>query len=85
MESIVCKLATGELSIFWLGCVAEETDLKLALSENPSLFQVGLITIKLIFVHRNNKGAGQPMYLHSLCGAFVIYFLDSIIARLATC
>ena len=33
VESIICKLATGEISIFWLVPVAEETGLKVALSE----------------------------------------------------
>ena len=33
LESIICKLATGEISIFQL--VSEETGLKLALSETP--------------------------------------------------
>ena len=33
LESMICKLATGEISIFYLVCVAEETGLKLALSE----------------------------------------------------
>ena len=33
LESIICKLATGEISIFYLVSVAEETGLKLALSE----------------------------------------------------
>ena len=35
MESIICKLVTGEISIFELVSVAEETGLKLALSETP--------------------------------------------------
>ena len=35
MESIVCKLVTGEISIFWLVSVAEETVLILALTETP--------------------------------------------------
>ena len=35
LESIICNLATGEISIFELVSVAEETDLKLALSETP--------------------------------------------------
>ena len=34
LESIICKHATGEISIFWLVSVAEETGLKLALSES---------------------------------------------------
>ena len=35
LESIICKLATGEISIFRLVSVAEEISLKLALSETP--------------------------------------------------
>ena len=35
VESIICKLATGEISIFWLVPVAKETGLKLALSGTP--------------------------------------------------
>ena len=34
--SIIRKHATGEISIFWLVSVAEETGLKLALSETPN-------------------------------------------------
>ena len=34
-ESILCKLATGEISTFYLVSVAVETDLKLALLETP--------------------------------------------------
>ena len=35
LESIICELATDEMSIFYLVSVAEETCLKLALSETP--------------------------------------------------
>ena len=35
LKSIICKLATGEMSIFELVSVAEETGLKLAFSETP--------------------------------------------------
>ena len=35
LESIICNLATGEISIFKLVSVAEETSLKLTLSETP--------------------------------------------------
>ena len=31
----------------------------------------------------NNKGADQPVHLHSLISAFVIHLLESIISRLA--
>ena len=34
-EGIICKLGTGEISIFYLVSVAEETGLKIALSETP--------------------------------------------------
>ena len=34
-ESFICKLATGEISIFQIVSVAEETGLKLALTETP--------------------------------------------------
>ena len=35
LESIISRLATSEISIFWLVTVAEETGLKLALSDTP--------------------------------------------------
>ena len=35
LESIICYLTTGEISIFYLVSVAEETSLKLALSDTP--------------------------------------------------
>ena len=35
LESIICKLATDKISIFKLVSVAEETGLKLALSDTP--------------------------------------------------
>ena len=40
-ESIVCELATGEISIFLPVSVAEETGLKLAFSETP---KTGFVT-----------------------------------------
>ena len=36
LESIISKLATSKISIFWLVCVAEETGLSLAMSETPT-------------------------------------------------
>ena len=45
LESIICKLATDEISIFWLVSVAEETGLKLALSETPN---AGFLTTRPI-------------------------------------
>ena len=35
LKNAICKLAIGEISIFYLVSVAEETGLKLALSETP--------------------------------------------------
>ena len=35
LESIICKLATGEISNFQLASIAEETGLKHALSDTP--------------------------------------------------
>ena len=35
LASIICKLATDEISIFWLVNVAKDTGLKLALSDTP--------------------------------------------------
>ena len=35
LESFICKLATGEISIFWIVSVVEETGLNLALTETP--------------------------------------------------
>ena len=35
LESTICKLTTGEISIFQLVYVAEDTGLKLALSDTP--------------------------------------------------
>ena len=45
MESIICKLAAGESSIFQLVSVAEETGLKLTLSETP---KTGFLTTRLL-------------------------------------
>ena len=45
VESIICKLATGEISIFWLEPAAKETGLKLTLSETP---KTGFVTMRPI-------------------------------------
>ena len=37
---------------------------------------------KLILLHANNKRADQPAHLHGLICAFIIGFLESIIAKL---
>ena len=46
LESIICKLATGEISTFQLVSVAEETDLKIALSETP---KTGFVATRPIY------------------------------------
>ena len=49
----MCKLATGEISIFKLVCVAEQAGLKLALSETP---KTGfLATRPILFGSRREK------------------------------
>ena len=45
-ESIICKLATGEISVFLLVSVAEETGLKLALAETP---KTGFLAMRPIY------------------------------------
>ena len=39
----------------------------------------------LTLLHANNKGADQPTHLRSLVSAFVVRFLERIIAKLVTC
>ena len=46
MESIICKLATGEISIFQLVSVAEETGLSLVLSGS---LKTGIVTTRPIW------------------------------------
>ena len=46
LESIICKLATGEISIFRLVSVAEETGLKLALYETR---KTGFLAMRLVY------------------------------------
>ena len=48
LESIISRLATGEISTFELVSVAEETDLKLALSETP---KTGFVATRPICCH----------------------------------
>ena len=49
LESTICKLATGEISIFYLVTVAEETCLKLALPETP---KTGFVAMSNIAFHK---------------------------------
>ena len=46
LESIISRLATSEISIFWLVTVAEETGLKLTLSDTP---KTGFLVTRPIF------------------------------------
>ena len=47
LESIISKLATGEISNFSLASVAEKSGLKLALSETP---KTGFLATRPIFI-----------------------------------
>ena len=47
LESIIYKLATGEITVFWLVPVAEETGLSLALSET---LISGFVTMRPIYI-----------------------------------
>ena len=51
LESTICKLATGEISIVKLVSVAEETGLKLTLSETPKTGFVALRPISYRLAH----------------------------------
>ena len=46
LESIICKLSTGEISNFWLVSVAMETGLSLTLSDTP---KTGFVASRPIF------------------------------------
>ena len=48
MESVLCKLATGEISIFQLVSVADETGLEHTLSETP---KTGFLTMRPNYYH----------------------------------
>ena len=45
-SSLISRLATSEISIFWFVSVAEETGLKLALSDTP---KTGFLATRLIY------------------------------------
>ena len=47
LESIIRKLASGEISLFQLVSVAEEAGLNLALSENP---KTGFLATRPIYI-----------------------------------
>ena len=49
VESVICKFATGEISIFLTVPVAAETVLKLDLSETP---KTGFVATRPNFYHR---------------------------------
>ena len=52
LESTICKLATGEIFIFYLVSVAEVTGLKLALSETPKTGFLAIRPILWSFIYR---------------------------------
>ena len=54
VESIICKLGTGEISIFWLVPVAKETGLKLALSETPKTGFVATRPVWILWCFRSS-------------------------------
>ena len=71
MERIICKLATGEISIFWLVPVAEETGLKVALSETPKTGFVATrpnndVVFKPVSVSCEQQGVGQRFVIRPL-------------------
>ena len=67
LESIISRLATGEISTFKLVSVAEETDLKLALLETPKTGFVATRPICKIVIL--NKSCFNPLYTgNSLMG-----------------
>ena len=55
LKITVCKLATGEISIFQLVSVAEKTGLKLALSETP---KTGFVATRPIYSGHNIRHTG---------------------------
>ena len=71
MVSIIAKLATGKISIFYLLSVSKQVGLSHRCDKNLTL------------LHLNNKGADQPARQRSLVSTFVIGSLVSIIAKLA--
>ena len=69
LDSIISKLATGEISIFYLVCVARETGLSLAFSETRR--QVLSRRCPYIVFHKaDDKGAGQSLKMCRLGLAF---------------
>ena len=64
---MICKLATGEISIFYLVSVAEETGLKLALSETPKTgFLATRPIYSLIIKHHPDP--------HNFIGTFILMY-----------
>ena len=64
LESIVCKLETGEISIFKLVCVAEKTGLSLAFSETP---KTGFLSTRPKWTWCMTK-KGKQMWAHRILG-----------------
>ena len=56
----------------------------LFISRKKIIFVWASSQVKQILLHVNNKGADQPVHLHSLVSTFVFYSLECVIAYLAT-
>ena len=75
LESIICKLAACEISIFKLVSIAEETGLKHSLSDHKYSYNMGLDARNPVLGGgANNTGADQPAHLRSMISAFLIAF-----------
>ena len=72
LESIISRLATGEIATFKLVSVAEETDLKLVLSETP---KTGFVATRPIMFE--GCLVVNPIQISSRKGPFVIEHLPS--------
>ena len=57
-----------------------------SLSETSSTYIIGpCCDFVLTLLNANNKGADQPVHPRNLINTFVIHFLKTMIAKLATC
>ena len=79
LESIISKLASGEISIFSLVSVAEETGLRLVLSETPRTGFVAPVDVniycKLGKVHCICLGVSGYIFQNILFFCLTIFFL----------
>ena len=82
MEETVIFAKIGKLSLAVSLCLWILTYYKMPLQQKKIIW--ASTYDNLILFYANNKGADQPVHLHSLISAFVIRYLDSIIAKLDT-